>query len=1084
MDTSSSAKRGKSFKFWHKVKRFFKTLKKNEYTNDDNDNDDDDESVDEILSDDYYTNPELHTGLIRVYLKFTNLCKSTINRSWFNNTILGVIIVAGVNIGAQTYPAVNNSPVMTVIDQIILSAFSIEALAKIFSEGLAPYIYFIGPEWKWNNFDFIIVFMSLPFWGGLFGGGSLALLRLVRLMRLAKLIKKIPALQMIVKGLSGGMSSITYIMILLILIFYLFSVVGFYLFQSNDPFNFGTLPRSLLTMVRICTLDNWGDVMYINIYGCDKSSFYTQEEDQITGENRLLWCTRSKAQFPLSAIYFISLVVVSAFVMLSLFIGAVTLSMADSLAELKKMTIERKKKEKYEKTKAKMFLANGRLVMRKDGPGSTKSNGNVSNTNLASPGGVPHRPGSSSKSRPNSASKSPELDFEIYRKEQALLDSISKINVGEDDEDDDGNSKSSSGIGNALAKRIVPNRLTSYLVTANLEKANQEKFRMNMWLRIALGEDPPLPEDNPKTIYGFVSRIYHAKTVSHKYTIVSEHCKWFAENQRFISFVTCIIVLAGINVGAQTDPRITNVSAAVNVLNILDAIILATFTFECILKLVGEGIRPWAYFRDNWNKFDFVVVVGSFLPGVGSLLTILRLLRLLRVIKLVKSLPQLALIASALLMGMASIGYIGLILFLFFYVYAIVGILLFATNDPWHFKTLHIAMFTLFRVSTLDDWTDVMYINLYGCDKYGGNAYALYPELCDSARGSLLAVPFFVSFILIGAQVLLTLFIGVITTSMDQAKEIQNKELKLEKQLSTLCNSLSITDIQMGYFRLAYSAIDLDGSGTIDEEMVSLALSSITEILEGTDLQTEAKKADPEGRGVNLISFIVALNHLPKIKCKRIMRRTVRNWIENKRKKGLFFRKAEKVASNMARTIVSGEIPFATTIHAPMECNAILFQRDMIGLMTEKEQRSRSGSQESISSMTSIVPINMYKRASTWSTDDSIAIKIMSIAPPLPRDSIFEDEEGRPSVVPKRSSNILPQYNRAAIGKALKLSNLRGLGLDIVGSVSEKIVDGVDTITDSFVGFTSGMDDFGHKMSNIAKYPSKFGKDCMSPNTK
>lgn len=60
----------------------------------------------------------------------------------------------------------------------------------------------------------------------------------------------------------------------------------------------------------------------------------------------------------------------------------------------------------------------------------------------------------------------------------------------------------------------------------------------------------------------------------------------------------------------------------------------------------------------------------------------------------------------------------------------------------------------------------------------------------------------------------------------------------------------------------------------------------------------------------------------------------------------------------------------------------------------------------------------------------------------------------------------------------------RGLGLDIVGSVSEKIVDGVDTITDSFVGFTSGMDDFGHKMSNIAKYPSKFGKDCMSPNTK
>ena len=33
-------------------------------------------------------------------------------------------------------------------------------------------------------------------------------------------------------------------------------------------------------------------------------------------------------------------------------------------------------------------------------------------------------------------------------------------------------------------------------------------------------------------------------------------------------------------------------------------------------------------------------------------------------------------------------------------------------------------MLTLFRCATLEDWTDVMYINIYGCHRYGGGIYA------------------------------------------------------------------------------------------------------------------------------------------------------------------------------------------------------------------------------------------------------------------------------------------------------------------------------------------------------------------------
>merc|ERR1711968_8752 len=97
----------------------------------------------------------------------------------------------------------------------------------------------------------------------------------------------------------------------------------------------------------------------------------------------------------------------------------------------------------------------------------------------------------------------------------------------------------------------------------------------------------------------------------------------------------------------------------------------------------------------------------------------LRLLRLLRVLKLLKGLPELLVIVSALINGLASIGYIATILFMFFYLFGIGGMLFFGRNDPWHFGTLHISMITLFRCSTLEDWTDVMYTNIHGCQYYG-----------------------------------------------------------------------------------------------------------------------------------------------------------------------------------------------------------------------------------------------------------------------------------------------------------------------------------------------------------------------------
>ncbi|CAM9967023.1 unnamed protein product, partial [Discosporangium mesarthrocarpum] len=135
---------------------------------------------------------------------------------------------------------------------------------QILAEGLHPWHYFIGPEWKWNNFDFTIVMLCFP-WPGLSGGGSVAILRLARLMRVMKIVRKVPQLQMIVMGLIGGLSSIGYILLLLLLVFYLYGVAGIYLYKDNDPWHFGNLQRAMLTLFRCTTLEDWSEIMYSNI---------------------------------------------------------------------------------------------------------------------------------------------------------------------------------------------------------------------------------------------------------------------------------------------------------------------------------------------------------------------------------------------------------------------------------------------------------------------------------------------------------------------------------------------------------------------------------------------------------------------------------------------------------------------------------------------------------------------------------------------------------------------------------------------------------------------------------------------------
>ena len=243
----------------------------------------------------------------------------------------------------------------------------------------------------------------------------------------------------------------------------------------------------------------------------------------------------------------------------------------------------------------------------------------------------------------------------------------------------------------------------------------------------------------------------------------------------FRNAVLGAILFASLIVGLETYPAL--MARWGPVLKTLDQVLIWLFAVEIALRIGGEGRRPWRFFWDAWNVFDFVIVVICLLPLGGQFAAVLRLARVLRVMRLFSTLPRLQVIVNGLLHAIPSIGYVALLMFLLFYVYAVIGTGLFGANDPLHFGSLHASMLSLFRVVTLEDWTDLMYIQIFGSDHYRIEGLAGAGVDPVPKAQPLVGAIYFVSFVLFGTMIVLNLLIGVVISAMSEAQARQAREL-------------------------------------------------------------------------------------------------------------------------------------------------------------------------------------------------------------------------------------------------------------------------------------------------------------------
>ena len=191
--------------------------------------------------------------------------------------------------------------------------------------------------------------------------------------------------------------------------------------------------------------------------------------------------------------------------------------------------------------------------------------------------------------------------------------------------------------------------------------------------------------------------------------------------------------------------------------------------------------------------------------------------RILRLLRLLSWIADLNIMLRAIAASAKAMVYVVLLMFLFFYNFAIVGVLLFQQNDYYGFGDLFKAVMTLVQISTLDDWSEVAKTNMYGCDYYGydsGEDY--YDHKCDNPKGlGWIAAWYFLIFIVFGVMVLVSLFVGIIITSMELLKEGIKEEEEVWEKVREMQKEFNLRDTTVDNLLEIFDLIDIGENGKL-----------------------------------------------------------------------------------------------------------------------------------------------------------------------------------------------------------------------------------------------------------------------------
>jgi voltage-gated sodium channel len=238
-----------------------------------------------------------------------NVLARLVDSPAFTAIVVGTIAVNAVVLGLQTYDELEPrwGSTLDALNTTCLAIFVTELLVRIASYWPRPWAFFRS---GWNLFDFVII--SAAFVPGLQQNSTL--LRLVRLLRVIRIVRVLPDLRVLLLGIWRSIPPLASIAAVTAMIIFVYGMVGWILFSEELPEQWGNIGRAMLTLFVMLTLEN----------------FPTYMDDAMDVE-------------PWAWIYFVSFILVAAFIVLNVLIGIVL----NSMEEARELDRRRSLRERY-----------------------------------------------------------------------------------------------------------------------------------------------------------------------------------------------------------------------------------------------------------------------------------------------------------------------------------------------------------------------------------------------------------------------------------------------------------------------------------------------------------------------------------------------------------------------------------------------------------------------------------------------------------------------------------------------------------------------------------------------------------------
>ncbi|CEM06448.1 unnamed protein product [Vitrella brassicaformis CCMP3155] len=280
----------------------------------------------------------------------------------------------------------------------------------------------------------------------------------------------------------------------------------------------------------------------------------------------------------------------------------------------------------------------------------------------------------------------------------------------------------------------------------------------------------------------------------------------------FDSFIYGLIAVGAVGL-AMDKPGLSPGSDTKDILFALDVVLTVFFTLEAFMKILVYGFvrERTAYLRDAWNVLDFFIVITSVIniaftldPKSSDLnlswLKSLRAMRALRPLRMVSRNEGMKAAVNSILRAIPAIADVLIVSMLFLFIFGILGVQffkgkLYQCSDPtiktadecvgefqvregptgdivtrereWErldhsFDNVFLAMLTLFEMSTMEQWPDIMFL----CTDTKAPRKALEYDASPTA------VVYFMIFIFVMSFFILNLFVGIV---IDKFSDIRNE---------------------------------------------------------------------------------------------------------------------------------------------------------------------------------------------------------------------------------------------------------------------------------------------------------------------